>query len=92
VRQAADLRLRPVLMTALVASLGLLPAAIGTGIGSDSQRPLAIVIVGGLIGSLALSLFLIPAIYRLLGRRLVEPPVPVIPAESASPQTVPGTP
>jgi cobalt-zinc-cadmium resistance protein CzcA len=62
--QAADLRLRPVLMTALVASLGLLPAALSTDIGSDSQRPLAIVVVGGLLGSLALSLFLIPAFYR----------------------------
>ena len=62
--EACDLRLRPVMMTALVASLGLLPAALSTDIGSDSQRPLAVVIVGGLVSALALSLVLLPTFYR----------------------------
>ena len=57
------LRLRPIMMTALVATLGLLPAATSRGIGSDSQRPFAIVIVGGLMMALLLSIFLLPTIY-----------------------------
>ena len=61
---ACQLRLRPVMMTALVATIGLLPAALSHAIGSDSQRPLAIVIVGGLLGSLLLSLVLLPTLYR----------------------------
>jgi len=56
-------RLRPVMMTMLVATLGLLPAAMSHGIGSDSQRPFAIVIVGGLLAGLALSLVLLPTFY-----------------------------
>jgi cobalt-zinc-cadmium resistance protein CzcA len=59
----AVLRLRPIMMTMLVATLGLLPAAMSHGIGSDSQRPFAIVIVGGLIGALAISVFLLPTLY-----------------------------
>jgi cobalt-zinc-cadmium resistance protein CzcA len=59
----AVLRLRPIMMTMLVATLGLLPAAVSHGIGSDSQRPFAIVIVGGLIGALAISVFLLPTLY-----------------------------
>jgi cobalt-zinc-cadmium resistance protein CzcA len=59
----AVLRLRPILMTMLVAILGLLPAALSRGIGSDSQRPFAIVIVGGLVGALLLSIFLLPTLY-----------------------------
>ena len=59
----AVLRLRPIIMTMLVATLGLLPAAMSHGIGSDSQRPFAIVIVGGLIGALAISVFLLPTLY-----------------------------
>ena len=59
----ATRRLRPIMMTMLVASLGLLPAALSHGIGSDSQRPFAIVIVGGLLTELALSLVLLPAFY-----------------------------
>lgn len=62
------LRLRPIMMTALVACLGMLPAAISTGIGSDSQKPFAIVIVGGLISRLALSIFLSPVLYSLIAR------------------------
>jgi cobalt-zinc-cadmium resistance protein CzcA len=59
----AVLRLRPIMMTMLVATLGLLPAALSHGIGSDSQRPFAIVIVGGLVGALFLSIFLLPTLY-----------------------------
>jgi cobalt-zinc-cadmium resistance protein CzcA len=59
----AVLRLRPIMMTMLVATLGLLPAALSRGIGSDSQRPFAMVIVGGLLGALLLSIFLLPTLY-----------------------------
>ncbi len=61
--EGAVLRLRPIMMTMLVATLGLLPAAVSRGIGSDSQRPFAIVIVGGLVGALLLSVFLLPTLY-----------------------------
>ncbi len=61
--EGAVLRLRPIMMTMLVATLGLLPAALSRGIGSDSQRPFAIVIVGGLISGLLLSVFLLPTLY-----------------------------
>lgn len=61
--EGAVLRLRPILMTMLVATFGLLPAAISHGIGSDSQRPFAIVIVGGLVTDLVISLFLLPTLY-----------------------------
>lgn len=69
IRKAADLRLRPIMMTALVATLGLVPAAISTGIGSDSQKPLAIVVVGGLFSSLTLSVFMLPLLYKLFARK-----------------------
>ena len=65
---ASLLRLRPILMTALVACFGLLPAAMSTGIGSDSQKPFAIVIVGGLASRLLLSIFLAPVLYSLAAR------------------------
>jgi heavy metal efflux system protein len=61
--EGAVLRLRPIMMTMLVATLGLLPAATSHGIGSDSQRPFAIVIVGGLMGALVMSVYLLPALY-----------------------------
>jgi len=61
--EGAVLRLRPIMMTMLVATLGLLPAALSRGIGSDSQRPFAIVIVGGLVAALVLSIFLLPTLY-----------------------------
>jgi cobalt-zinc-cadmium resistance protein CzcA len=61
--EGAVLRLRPIMMTMLVATLGLLPAAMSHGIGSDSQRPFAIVIVGGLIADLVMSIFLLPTLY-----------------------------
>jgi cobalt-zinc-cadmium resistance protein CzcA len=67
-REAAILRLRPIMMTALVAALGLLPAAFSTGIGSDSQRPFALVIVGGLFSRLLISVFLMPVLYALVAR------------------------
>jgi cobalt-zinc-cadmium resistance protein CzcA len=63
--EGAVLRLRPMMMTMLVASLGLLPAALSHAIGSDSQRPFAIVIVGGLVAALLLSVFLLPTLYVL---------------------------
>jgi cobalt-zinc-cadmium resistance protein CzcA len=68
VREGAILRLRPIMMTALVASLGLLPAALATGVGTDSQRPFALVIVAGLITRLAISVFLMPVLYALVAR------------------------
>jgi len=61
--EGAVLRLRPIMMTMLVATLGLLPAALSHAIGSDSQRPFAIVIVGGLISGLVMSVFLLPTLY-----------------------------
>jgi cobalt-zinc-cadmium resistance protein CzcA len=61
--EGAVLRLRPIMMTMLVATLGLLPAAVSHGIGSDSQRPFAIVIVGGLMVDLVMSIFLLPTLY-----------------------------
>ncbi|MBV9181144.1 MAG: efflux RND transporter permease subunit, partial [Acidobacteria bacterium] len=64
--EGAVLRLRPIMMTMLVATLGLLPAALSRGIGSDSQRPFAIVIVGGLSATLLLSIFVLPTIYSLI--------------------------
>src|SRR5580700_3361815 len=74
--EGAVLRLRPIMMTMLVATLGLLPAALSHGIGSDSQRPFAIVIVGGLISDLVMSIFLLPTLYAWfasVGDRLPEP-------------------
>jgi cobalt-zinc-cadmium resistance protein CzcA len=68
-REAAVLRLRPIMMTALVAALGLLPAALSHGVGSDSQRPFALVIVGGLFSRLLISVFLMPALYAIVARR-----------------------
>jgi cobalt-zinc-cadmium resistance protein CzcA len=66
--EGAVLRLRPIMMTMLVATLGLLPAALSHGIGSDSQRPFAIVIVGGLIADLVMSIFLLPTLYVWMAR------------------------
>jgi cobalt-zinc-cadmium resistance protein CzcA len=66
--EGAVLRLRPIMITMLVATLGLLPAAMSHAIGSDSQRPFAIVIVGGLISDLLLSIFLLPTLYVWFAR------------------------
>jgi heavy metal efflux system protein len=68
IRQGAILRLRPIMMTALVAALGLLPVALATGVGTDSQRPFALVIVSGLFTRLLISVFLMPALYTLVSR------------------------
>jgi cobalt-zinc-cadmium resistance protein CzcA len=68
IRESAILRLRPIMMTALVAALGLLPAALATGVGTDTQRPFAVVIVGGLITCLVIIIFLMPALYELVAR------------------------
>jgi len=76
----ATQRLRPVLMTATVAALGLLPAALARGVGSDVQRPLATVIVGGLTTATLLTLLVLPAIYLLLERQ-AEKRHPAIPAD-----------
>jgi cobalt-zinc-cadmium resistance protein CzcA len=67
-REAALLRLRPIMMTALVACLGLLPAALSTGIGSDTQKPFAIVIVAGLISRLLLGFFVNPVLYEMVAK------------------------
>ena len=67
-REAAMLRLRPIMMTALVAAFGLLPAALSHGVGSDTQRPFALVIVGGLFSRLLISVFLMPALYQAVAR------------------------
>lgn len=62
-------RLRTVLMTALLASLGLLPMALSTGIGAETQKPLAVVVIGGLVSATLLVLFVLPVIYVMLYRR-----------------------
>jgi cobalt-zinc-cadmium resistance protein CzcA len=66
VREGALARLRPVLMTALVASLGFIPMAIATGTGAEVQRPLATVVIGGILSSTALTLLMLPLLYRLM--------------------------
>ncbi|MHB8522112.1 MAG: efflux RND transporter permease subunit [Limisphaerales bacterium] len=68
IREGAILRLRPIMMTALVAALGLLPAALATGVGTDSQRPFALVIVSGLFSRLLISVFLMPVLYAIVAR------------------------
>jgi heavy metal efflux system protein len=77
-REGAVLRLRPIMMTMLVATLGLLPAATSHGIGSDSQRPFAIVIVGGLLAALLLNIFLLPTLYVWMAgdHDILPPPEP----------------
>jgi len=74
--QGAVLRLRPIMMTMLVATLGLLPASLSHGIGSDSQRPFAIVIVGGLMVDLVMSIFLLPTLYVWIAREDDKLPAP----------------
>lgn len=68
VREGAMKRLRPVLMTALVASLGFVPMAIATGAGAEVQRPLATVVIGGIVSSTILTLMVLPALYVLFNR------------------------
>jgi len=66
--EAARTQFRPILMLVLVAMLGMIPAALARGIGSDIQRPLATVVVGGLLSTLLLTLVALPAVYRLAER------------------------
>jgi cobalt-zinc-cadmium resistance protein CzcA len=82
IREGALTRLRPVLMTALVASLGFVPMALNVGIGSEVQRPLATVVIGGIISSTLLTLVVLPALYRLVHRRRADDENP-----EASPHT-----
>jgi len=86
--QAVSQRLRPVLMTALLASLGLLPAALSHAIGSDTQRPFAIVIIGGLVTSTLLTMLLLPTLYKLaeawFGRKAVPDEVGGVPSSRVS--------
>jgi cobalt-zinc-cadmium resistance protein CzcA len=67
IRQSAELRLRPVLMTALVAAFGFLPMALSTAPGSEVQRPLATVVIGGILSATLLTLLMLPAIYSVFG-------------------------
>ena len=66
--QGVHSRVRPVVMTALMAAIGLMPAAVSTGIGSETQKPLAIVVIGGLISSTILTLLVFPLIVEILYR------------------------
>jgi cobalt-zinc-cadmium resistance protein CzcA len=68
IMKSAEVRMRPVLMTSLAAAIGLLPAAVANGIGAQSQQPLARVVVGGMLTSAALILFVLPVLYQLLHR------------------------
>jgi cobalt-zinc-cadmium resistance protein CzcA len=81
--ESAMVRMKPAFMTSTVAMAGLIPAALSTGIGSQSQRPIAIVIVGGLLPSLALALIVLPTLYewfetKLGGQQQPEPSAPII--------------
>jgi cobalt-zinc-cadmium resistance protein CzcA len=83
---AAEQRMRPMLMTALSACIGLLPAAVSTGIGSQVQRPLATVVVGGMLIGPIIMLVVVPAVQTLfLGRDRPTPPAPA-PAPASAPQ------
>ena len=80
----ALVRLRPVIMTAMVASLGFLPMAMATGTGAEVQKPLATVVVGGLISATFLTLFVLPALYALFGRELrTTKPAPTAPTTAS---------
>jgi cobalt-zinc-cadmium resistance protein CzcA len=80
IREAALLRLRPVLMTALVAALGFIPMALSTSPGSEVQRPLATVVIGGILSATALTLLLLPVLYALVG------PSPTAPSPTPDPR------
>ncbi len=72
VRESGVSRLRPVLMTALVAALGFVPMALSQGVGAEVQRPLATVVVGGIISSTTLTLIVLPVLYEIFGRKTVS--------------------
>jgi cobalt-zinc-cadmium resistance protein CzcA len=80
-------RLRPVLMTALVASLGFVPMALATGTGAEVQRPLATVVIGGILSSTALTLLMLPGLYRMFHRQEDSPEAP--PLRSVVPAAAP---
>jgi len=84
IREGAMLRLRPILMVALVAALGFLPMALNTGTGAEVQRPLATVVIGGIISSTLLTLLVLPGLYRMSYRR-----EPVASRDSTSPELAP---
>ena len=85
VREGSLTRLRPVLMTALVASLGFVPMALATGPGAEVQRPLATVVIGGIISSTILTLLVLPALYVLFRRESEQAePLPTATSEAAS--------
>ncbi len=69
IRHGVESRIRPVIMTAMMAAIGLLPAAISTGIGSETQKPLAIVVIGGLITATVLTILAFPLVYRFFNRK-----------------------
>ncbi|GAB3172327.1 hypothetical protein GCM10027291_26940 [Telluribacter humicola] len=69
IREGVKSRIRPVVMTAMMAAIGLLPAAVSTGIGSETQKPLATVVIGGLITATVLTLLIFPIIYRFFNRK-----------------------
>ena len=88
--EGGRLRVRPVLMTALLAGFGLLPAALSTGIGNQAQKPLAIVIVGGVLTAIMFTLFVLPVVYSLSGnlpqaREVSFGEEPTAPASNRSP-------
>jgi cobalt-zinc-cadmium resistance protein CzcA len=84
IREGALTRLRPVLMTALVASLGFVPMAFNVGAGAEVQRPLATVVIGGIVSSTILTLLILPALYRIVhGRRAEADAAP--PADPTAP-------
>jgi heavy metal efflux system protein len=83
VREGALRRLRPVLMTALVAGLGFVPMAFNVGTGSEVQRPLATVVIGGIVSATLLTLVVLPVLYRLAHRH-TQPPEPVLPHHQSS--------
>jgi cobalt-zinc-cadmium resistance protein CzcA len=89
VREGALTRLRPVLMTALVASLGFVPMALATGTGAEVQRPLATVVIGGILSSTALTLLVLPVLYRLAYRREDGREGATAQADSAVPSAAP---
>jgi len=82
IREGALTRLRPVLMTALVASPGFVPMALATGTGAEVQRPLATVVIGGILSSTALTLLVLPILYRWAHRRDEETEVEAAPAHA----------
>ena len=69
IRRGCEIRFRPIIVSGIVAVIGFLPAALSHGIGSEIQQPLARVVIGGLISSTVLTLFVLPALYAMMSRR-----------------------